>query len=65
MPKIKKQVAAEAENKAKQRLKQKVKVSMEKYAPVIAAKKAYFATVKQLHYNTFWIDLQNSSKEQM
>jgi hypothetical protein len=33
---------------------------MEKYAPVIAAK-AYFATVKQLLYNTFGLT-KNSSK---
>ncbi|SEA04234.1 Peptidyl-prolyl cis-trans isomerase (rotamase)-cyclophilin family [Flavobacterium gillisiae] len=43
-----KQVAAEAESKAKQAAveAESKKVYMEKYAPVIASKKAYFATVK-------------------
>jgi hypothetical protein len=37
---------------------------MEKYAPVIAAKKAYFATVKQLLLQHLPLT-KNSSKEQM
>jgi hypothetical protein len=51
MPKIK-QESTEAESK---------KASLEKYAPVIAAK-AYFTTVKATAYNSFWTDLQNSQK---
>jgi hypothetical protein len=35
---------------------------MEKYAPVIAAKKGLFRHQSNRYYNTFWIDLQNSSK---
>jgi hypothetical protein len=30
--------------------------------PVVAAKKAYFTTVKPLQPNSFWTDLQNSQK---
>jgi FKBP-type peptidyl-prolyl cis-trans isomerase len=43
----------------KRHLKQKVKASLEKYAPVVAAKKAYFTTVKALPNLP---DLQNSPK---
>jgi hypothetical protein len=43
----KKQALIDAEKKRKKRhLKQKA--SLEKYAPVVAAKKAYFTTVKPL-----------------
>jgi hypothetical protein len=55
-----KQVAAEAENKAKQEaVEESKKVYMEKYAPVIAAKKGLFRHNQLQH---LLIDLQNSSK---
>jgi FKBP-type peptidyl-prolyl cis-trans isomerase len=52
----------DAENKAKETALKQKKKHLRKYAPVVAAKKAYFTTVKATATTTFWTDLQNSPK---
>jgi hypothetical protein len=54
MPKIKRETALEAESK---------KASLEKYAPVVAAKSLFHHCKSDCHYNSFWTDLQNSQKD--